>query len=80
VNEPQVVKLMYSSDHLKQYLIELTMIAVLLEVLPVNHRVPFKLKEERIEAKKHSLKSGNMLTIMLLRQGKNLIFIVELLS
>jgi hypothetical protein len=46
VNEPQVVELMQPSDHLKQYLIELTMVAVLPEVLPEIHRVPIKLKVE----------------------------------
>ena len=58
---------MQPSDHLEQYLIELTMVAVLLEVLPEIHRVPIKLKVERVEAKKHSLKSDNMLAFMFLR-------------
>ena len=80
VNEPQVEELMQPSDNLKQNLIEFTMVAVLSEVLPEIHRVPIKLKVERVNTQKHSLQSDNILTLMLLRQGKNLILIVELLS
>ena len=71
---------MQSNDHLKQYLIEVSMVAVLPEVLAEIHRVPIKLKEERVNTQRHSLQSDNKLTLMLVRQTKNLILIVELLS
>ena len=76
MNEPQVVEVMQSSDHLKQYLIEVPMVTVLPEI----HRVPINLKIERVEAKKHSLKSNNVFALMFIRQRKNLILIIELLS
>ena len=37
LNKFQVKKLMQSSDHLKQYLVELKMVAVLLEVISEIH-------------------------------------------
>jgi hypothetical protein len=45
VDEPKVVKLAQSSGHLKQYIRELSVVAVLLEIHPQVHLIPFQEEE-----------------------------------
>ena len=80
MQEPQAVQLLQSSDHLKQYIIELPVVAVLLEVRPEIHVIPLDVHQHSIACKEYVIQPSDVLTLLLegLVQDKH--FEVELLG
>lgn len=80
MHEPQVVQLFQPRDYLKQDVIQLAVVAVLLEVRPEIHFVPLNLDQEGIAREEVVLVMIYVLALLprCLVQNKNLV--VELLS
>ena len=77
---PKLVQLPNTNDYLKQYLIELAIVAVFSEVFSQIHRMFFKNKDSSISSEQYILDANNVLAIFLFSFNEDQVFEVELLS
>ena len=74
------MQLPYTSDYLKQYLVELAIVTVLPEILSEVHSMSLKDKDCSISGELYIINVHNVLAFLLFSFNKDQIFIVELLS
>ena len=73
------MQLPYTSDYLKQYLIELAIVAMFSQVFSQIHRMFFKDKDSSISGELYILDANNVLAIFLFCFDEYQVFEVELL-
>ena len=77
MNIPELMQFPYTGDYLKQYLIELAIVAVFSEVFSQIHRILFNNKDCSISGEQYIFDTDNVLAIFLFSFNEDQVFKVS---